>query len=494
MFFTLQVIGSSSSTTDNTGNLDAQVSSTSQGPISLQAPASQASQMDSQTISQSSDAKPVVQVSVQGNNVSCSVTLTTMDTKDSLKSVQISTAADSSTGATLGSASDRSQTPSIASTSHRSQTPSVASQVYGGWLGAATSQDNQGAATSQDNQAATSQPAAAISSNPTPQTSSPSTSQGISTTQADTSSSDPISTSSTSSSSVVLSVPVVNASTSVSDPVERITAWLKDTSQSGGGAGNSTPPTPGGGSTQQAQPIVIQPIASVPPSPTIPQDPWAINASSVVPTSASSSSQSGSQILFSAYNGGSGQQSSFSIPIRKSRWNPHSINAAPVTCGRTVCPPPLPIQSGHVNSMSNLAPPPAHMNLTTYMNPLTLAAGFINLHPQRAHHVRKAPTYTNMSVGGLSSSNGSGDSSQDKDKLHVHSMFLSKVLVGCYTTGNSGLRKPPPLDPNDPYGKAYDSCVDNIYDPRVFVVFDSAQCYPEYVIEYTNDPGVPEYY
>ncbi len=68
-----------------------------------------------------------------------------------------------------------------------------------------------------------------------------------------------------------------------------------------------------------------------------------------------------------------------------------------------------------------------------------------------------------------------------------YSMFLGRVLVGCYTVGNPTLRKPPPMDPSRPLEKAYDSCVDNIYNPRVFVVFDSAQCYPDYVIEYTND-------
>ncbi len=471
------MLGGGSSSSNDIGTPD--VMSSQAGPISLQTPATsqadqtQAGQTSSQNDSQSVDIKPVVRVSIQGSNVSCNVTLTTLD-KDSVKSVQISTAADSSTGATLGSASDRSQTPSIASTSHRSQTPSVTSQVFGSWMGATASQDNQ---------AATSQPAVATSSNPTQQTaSSSSTTQVVaaSTAQADSSSNTTSASVSTSSSNVVLSVPVVNASTSVSDPVERITAWLKDTSsQSGGGGSSST--------QQQAQPIVIQPVAqTVPPSPTISQDPWANPASSVVPTSASSGFQGGSQGAFSAYGGVNSQQSSLSIP-------PH----VPLTCPGPKCPPPLPIQSGHINSTNSLlsntlgVPPPAHMNLTTYMNPLTLAAPYINLHPLRSNRGPKPPS--SYIPAGVTSSNTSGDSSQNKDKLHIHSMFLSKVLVGCYTQGSSGLRKPPPLDPNDPYGKAYDSCVDNVYDPRVFVVFDSAQCYPEYVIEYTNDPGMLDY-
>lgn len=63
-------------------------------------------------------------------------------------------------------------------------------------------------------------------------------------------------------------------------------------------------------------------------------------------------------------------------------------------------------------------------------------------------------------------------------------MFLAKVLVGRSTGGNVGLRRPPPLDQNEPFGKCYDSCVDNIFDPKIFVIFDTNQAYPEYIIEY----------
>lgn len=69
-----------------------------------------------------------------------------------------------------------------------------------------------------------------------------------------------------------------------------------------------------------------------------------------------------------------------------------------------------------------------------------------------------------------------------------HTMFVARVLVGKYTIGYNVLRKPPPLNPNDAYGKSYDSCVNDVNDPRIYVIFDNAQCYPEYIIEYTNVP------
>ncbi|KAL3842806.1 hypothetical protein ACJMK2_020790 [Sinanodonta woodiana] len=73
------------------------------------------------------------------------------------------------------------------------------------------------------------------------------------------------------------------------------------------------------------------------------------------------------------------------------------------------------------------------------------------------------------------------------EERHTCKMFLAQVLVGKCVGGNSSYRKPPPLDPrNDPFGKCYDSCVDDINLPQIFVIFDSAQAYPHYLIEYTS--------
>ncbi|KAH9518840.1 hypothetical protein Btru_006378 [Bulinus truncatus] len=73
-----------------------------------------------------------------------------------------------------------------------------------------------------------------------------------------------------------------------------------------------------------------------------------------------------------------------------------------------------------------------------------------------------------------------------KVKADIHSMFVARVLVGRPTRGSSGLKRPPPIDENCPLGKCYDSCVDSLESPKIFVVFDSNQCYPEYLIEYTS--------
>ena len=65
---------------------------------------------------------------------------------------------------------------------------------------------------------------------------------------------------------------------------------------------------------------------------------------------------------------------------------------------------------------------------------------------------------------------------------HKH-MFLARVLVGSYTSGNSSLTRPPPKDPTNPH-VLFDSCCDNKTNPSLFVVFENGQSYPEYLITY----------
>ncbi|XP_072256057.1 protein mono-ADP-ribosyltransferase PARP12-like [Pyxicephalus adspersus] len=60
-------------------------------------------------------------------------------------------------------------------------------------------------------------------------------------------------------------------------------------------------------------------------------------------------------------------------------------------------------------------------------------------------------------------------------------MFVALVLVGDFVEGDSTM-KLPPKKPNSK--ERYDSCVDNVLNPSIFVVFDRSQVYPEYFLEY----------
>ncbi|XP_053379363.1 uncharacterized protein LOC123527457 isoform X2 [Mercenaria mercenaria] len=64
-------------------------------------------------------------------------------------------------------------------------------------------------------------------------------------------------------------------------------------------------------------------------------------------------------------------------------------------------------------------------------------------------------------------------------------MFLVNVLVGHYTTGNKSYRRPPHKPGSD--HELFDSCVNDITDPSIFVVFDKNQYYPEYLIKYHDE-------
>lgn len=64
--------------------------------------------------------------------------------------------------------------------------------------------------------------------------------------------------------------------------------------------------------------------------------------------------------------------------------------------------------------------------------------------------------------------------------------FLARVLVGRAAVGKRDYVRPPPIKPDQPHGDLYDSCVNSLDRPTIFVVFDTDQCYPEYVIAYNR--------
>ena len=72
--------------------------------------------------------------------------------------------------------------------------------------------------------------------------------------------------------------------------------------------------------------------------------------------------------------------------------------------------------------------------------------------------------------------------SHNYTKGPVHLMFRAKVLIGSYTAGKHDMTCPPNI-PGEGH-RRYDTCVDNIANPSIFVVFDRNQCYPEYLIAY----------
>lgn len=61
-------------------------------------------------------------------------------------------------------------------------------------------------------------------------------------------------------------------------------------------------------------------------------------------------------------------------------------------------------------------------------------------------------------------------------------MFVALVLVGDYTQGNSSYVRPPLKGDNKTF---YDSCVDSVRNPSIYIIFEKQQIYPEYLINYS---------
>ncbi|XP_035280897.1 protein mono-ADP-ribosyltransferase PARP11-like isoform X1 [Anguilla anguilla] len=66
--------------------------------------------------------------------------------------------------------------------------------------------------------------------------------------------------------------------------------------------------------------------------------------------------------------------------------------------------------------------------------------------------------------------------------LPSKTMILARVLVGEYTQGERSLCQVPSKDKT--MTSFYDSCIDDFNYPKTFVIFNSNQIYPEYLIEF----------
>ena len=68
------------------------------------------------------------------------------------------------------------------------------------------------------------------------------------------------------------------------------------------------------------------------------------------------------------------------------------------------------------------------------------------------------------------------------DRHRVRTMFLCCGLVGNSALGQPDYNKPPFKDEKKTV--SFDSCVDDLTQPSVYVIFERNQTYPEYLIQY----------
>ncbi|XP_043944642.1 E3 ubiquitin-protein ligase MIB2-like [Protopterus annectens] len=74
---------------------------------------------------------------------------------------------------------------------------------------------------------------------------------------------------------------------------------------------------------------------------------------------------------------------------------------------------------------------------------------------------------------------------KEKQQLAKRYIFFARVLVGNYTKGGPSYVRPPSKDGSKT--NLYDSCVNDMNNATIFVIFESCQVYPEYLIEYQEN-------
>ena len=69
------------------------------------------------------------------------------------------------------------------------------------------------------------------------------------------------------------------------------------------------------------------------------------------------------------------------------------------------------------------------------------------------------------------------------DGAGVRYIYYCRVLTGQYTVGKDDMIVPPPRDPQNPLIR-FDSTVDKIKSPSLFVTYYDTQAYPEYLVSF----------
>lgn len=93
-----------------------------------------------------------------------------------------------------------------------------------------------------------------------------------------------------------------------------------------------------------------------------------------------------------------------------------------------------------------------------------------------------AACYGNGSYFAVKASYSANDTYSKPNQNGEKFMYLCRVLTGDFTLGQQNMIAPPSKGNNSIL--LYDSVVDNVSNPSMFVIFHDIQAYPEYLITF----------
>jgi len=102
----------------------------------------------------------------------------------------------------------------------------------------------------------------------------------------------------------------------------------------------------------------------------------------------------------------------------------------------------------------------------------------------RAFAGRNAVAYGKGTYFARDASYSSHEAYSTKDAKGIQRMFLARVAVGDWSKGNHGQLTPDPKPHNAL--ELFDTTVDNVRNPSIFVVYHDAQAYPEYIVSFRS--------
>ncbi|XP_028992073.1 poly(ADP-ribose) polymerase family member 14-related sequence 1 [Betta splendens] len=129
-------------------------------------------------------------------------------------------------------------------------------------------------------------------------------------------------------------------------------------------------------------------------------------------------------------------------------------------------------RNGHLNNMRRLFHGTCHTTVD-WINKY----GF-----NRSYAGKNAACYGNGTYFAVNANYSAADTYSKPKPSGEKYMYLCQVLTGEFTTGSAGLSAPPEKTPGS--FQLYDSVVDRLPTPSMFIIFHDAQAYPEYLITF----------